>query len=87
MVASRRPRSFSSVDQLDVDGDTRKVLPYPGNSPSQIPLWREHIRAALDDAKVLVGIDLADVAQDTLATKYSSSPTKTISFVALFMIQ
>ena len=53
MVASGHPRSFSSIAQPDIDGDTRKVCPYPGDQPALIPLWKEHISAALDDANVL----------------------------------
>ena len=57
MVASRTTtRPFSTVDAPSVDGDMRKVLPYPGKQPTAIRAWQEHIYAALDDAGVLEAI-------------------------------
>ena len=53
MVASSNTRPFALAAQPDVDGDTRKVLPYPARNSSAIRLWKEHIFAALDDLNVL----------------------------------
>ena len=64
MVASWQTRSFASVAQPEVDGNTRMVCRYPGSAPALIPIWKEHLFAALDDAKLLAAMTEPEIDQD-----------------------
>ena len=70
MVASSSTRSaFNTVDSVLVNGDSRRVCPYPANQPSHIRTWEEHFKAHLDAKDItfrkyaanLYGVAIADV--------------------------
>ena len=53
MVAPTRQQSFALRNEPKIDGDTRRIMPYPPRDPSSIRLWKEHIYAALDELHLL----------------------------------
>ena len=66
MVASRTTRSaFNTVDSISVDGDSRRVCPYPANQPSHIRTWEEHFKAHLDAKDILEPLTMPDMDQVT----------------------
>ena len=80
MVASRLPRSaFSTLDPLAIDGDSRKVCPYPGNQPALIRTWREHLYAFLDSKNILDALTLPEIDQDAVSPSESATPRVGVS--------
>ena len=66
MVASSSTRSaFNTVDSVSVNGDSRRVCPYPANQPSHIRTWEEHFKAHLDAKDILEPLTMPDMDQVT----------------------
>ena len=63
MVASSSTRSaFNTVDSVSVNGDSRRVCPYPANQPSHIRTWEEHFKAHLDAKDILEPLTMPDIS-------------------------